>query len=628
MCGIVGIAALRDAQPPNYHQVHGMCSVLEHRGPDDQGIDIRAGVALGNRRLAVIDIDGGRQPLSNESGTIRVVQNGEIYNFRELRKYLESSGHQFHTNCDTEVIVHAYEQFGPDFVRHLNGMFAIALHDDKQQKVILARDHLGIKPLYYSWIKDQYLIWGSEIKALLASGLLSPELDIDSLGQFLSWEYVPGRRTMMRNVYELQPAEMLIIDLQSGSSRAGAYWDIPVSDQATPTDPLEWEQRIDEKIHECVKRQLVSDVPLGAFLSGGVDSSLLVAAMGPAKVFSIGFDDTSYNELGYAKPVADHLGVEQISEILRPDVASLFPMVIDHLDDPIGDFSVFPTYLISKIAREHVTVALSGDGGDELFGGYETYLAQRYAYWYQYLPKPLQQTWLPALSGRLRPSPKKKGTINKLKRFVEGAAYPKALNHARWRIFASDQLKQALFTPEAAEKLLTPTGAHIETLFECASSRPSLDRSLYVDVKSYLSDNCLVKVDRMSMAVSLEVRVPLLDKEMVELAFRVPQELKINGGETKAILKRIAARHIPRNCVYRPKEGFSIPMKRWLGSQFLPIMEHYLAPRRIKEAGLFKYATIEKLKREHLQGRANHSHIIWSLILFEAWKERWLHDVR
>jgi asparagine synthase (glutamine-hydrolysing) len=227
----------------------------------------------------------------------------------------------------------------------------------------------------------------------------------------------------------------------------------------------------------------------------------------------------------------------------------------------------------------------------------------------------------------LRPSPKKKGTINKFKRFVEGAAYPKALNHARWRIFASDRLKRALLTSEAAEKLLTPTGAHIETLFERASSRPSLDRSLYVDIKSYLCDNCLVKVDRMSMAVSLEVRVPLLDKEMVELAFEVPQELKINGGESKAILKRIAARHVPSDCVYRPKEGFSIPMKRWLGSQFLPIMEHYLAPRRINEAGLFKSSTIEKLKREHLEGRANHSHIIWSLIVFEAWKERWLHDV-
>jgi asparagine synthase (glutamine-hydrolysing) len=316
--------------------------------------------------------------------------------------------------------------------------------------------------------------------------------------------------------------------------------------------------------------------------------------------------------------------VEQISEILRPDVSSLFQKLIGYLDDPIGDFSIFPTYLISRMARQQVTVALSGDGGDELFGGYETYLAQRYAYWYQYLPEVLQQKWLPALSNGLSPSPEKKGARNKLKRFIEGAGYSRSLNHARWRIFASDGLKQALFTSEAAKEIVTPTGQHIEQLFARAGDRPSLDQSLYVDVKSYLSDNCLVKVDRMSMANSLEVRVPLLDRELVELAFEVPQRMKINRGETKAILKRIAACHIPRDCVYRAKEGFSIPMKHWLGGQFRPIMEYFLAPQRINEAGLFRSSTIERLKREHLKGDANHSHVLWSLIVFEAWKDRWL----
>jgi asparagine synthase (glutamine-hydrolysing) len=628
MCGIVGIAALGDARPPHSQQVQRMCSVLEHRGPDDQGVDILDGVALGNRRLAVIDIAGGRQPLGNESRTIRTVQNGEIYNFQELRRSLEKSSHRFRTNCDTEVIVHAYEQFGLDFVHHLNGMFAIALHDRKKQKLILARDHLGIKPLYYSWIDKQYLIWGSEVKALLASGLLSPQLDIDSLGQFLSWEYVPGEHTLMKNVYELQPAEMLVADLTNATSEQRFYWDIPAPSGQATGDPREWEQRIDDKIHQCVKRQLVSDVPLGAFLSGGVDSSLVVSAMDDPKVFSIGFDDASYNELDYARRVANHVGAEHVSDILRPNVASLFELLLGYLDDPIGDFSIFPTYLISKIAREHVTVALSGDGGDELFGGYETYLAQRYAYWLQYLPNPIRQKLLPALVNRLRPSPKKKGTTNKIKRFVEGLAYPAVLDHARWRIFASDILKQELFTTEAAEQLVTPTGAHIENLFARANKRPSLDRSLYVDVKSYLSDNCLVKVDRMSMAVSLEVRVPMLDKELVELAFKVPQQLKIENGKTKAILKRIAARHVPRDCVYRPKEGFSIPMKHWLGDQFLSIMEHYLEPRRISGGGLFRISTVENLKREHLAGRANHSHVLWSLVLFEAWKDRWLNSAR
>lgn len=601
-----------------------MCAALSHRGPDAQGVDVNQGVGLGSRRLIVIDPGGGGQPMANENRSVRVVQNGEIYNFRELRSDLEQRGHRFRSQSDTEVIVRAYEEYGLDFPQHLNGMFAIALHDSDNQRLLLVRDPLGVKPLYFGVTTDQQLVWGSETKALLASGLLPPSLSIDALGQFLSWEYVPGRQTLLQNVHKLLPAQMLIANLSNGAITTKTYWDIPLPGDPNRAGADDWEAQIDATVQRCVKRQLVSDVPLGAFLSGGVDSSLVVAAMGPAKVFSIGFDDPSYNELAFAKQVAAHLDVEQVTETVRPDVANLFDTLMHSLDDPIGDFSIFPTYLISALARQHVTVALSGDGGDELFAGYESYLAERYARWYQYLPAPLRQKLFPALIGRLPPAPAKKGLSNMLQRFVEGASYPRNLGHTRWRLFAADTLKDSLFTPEAAQQLVTPTDAHVQKLFDLAGERPVLDKSLYVDVKSYLSDNCLVKVDRMSMATSLEVRVPLLDKELVELAFQVPAKLKIAGRTTKSILKRVATRHLPKHCIYRPKEGFSIPMKHWLGTEFRPLLEHYLAPPRLAEAGVFNPSTVTALKQEHLAGRANHSHVLWSLIVFEAWQDRWL----
>ena len=624
MCGITGIVALGGAPLPADGILQAMCRTLRHRGPDDLSLDSKDGVALGNTRLAIIDVEGGRQPLFNESGSVRTVLNGEIYNFRELRKTLQNAGHVFRTACDTEVIVHAYEEYGLDFVNELNGIFALALHDTDRQRVVLARDHMGVKPLYYSLVEDRYLVWGSEIKSLLASRLIEPELSIDALGQFLSWEYVPGRQTLFQGIRQLAPAEAIVVDLQSSKISTRKYWDVLDAMTHRSRSAEDWEDEISAKITASVKGQMVSDVPLGAFLSGGVDSSLVVASMGDASTFSIGFDDPSYNELDYATRVANHLGVRQTKKIIRSNVADLFDTMIYHLDDPIGDFSIFPTYLISKMARENVTVALSGDGGDELFGGYETYVAQRYAHWYQYLPGFMTRDMLPALASRIRPTRKKKGTINKLKRFIEGAALPASMNHARWRIFAIDELKDQLFTPSAAAELTTPTGQHIHDLYAKAAALPELNRSLYVDTQSYLADNCLLKVDRMSMANSLEVRVPLLDKDLVTMAFDVPPNLKLRGSETKWLLKRIAGRQLPRECVYRRKEGFSIPMKHWLGTHFRPILEEYLSPSRLRRDGIFDVSMIERMKQEHLAGPANHSHILWSLIVFHAWKERWL----
>lgn len=623
MCGIAGMAALHGTHAPALTRLQTMCRTITHRGPDDEGTHIEAGVALGMRRLSIIDLAGGHQPIFNEDRSIRTVFNGEIYNFRELRAQLQARSHVFSTNSDTEVIVHAYEEYGVAFPAYLNGMFAIALHDAKNRRLCLVRDHIGIKPLYYSVGRD-YLVWGSEIKVLLASGVVPRELDVDGLGQFMAWEYVPGEQTLLKSVRKLEPGKMLEVDLINGRCTMHEYWDVPPVADDQGLSVVQWEEAVDAKIHECVQRQMVSDVPLGAFLSGGVDSSLVVASMGEARTFSIGFDDSTYNELPFAQEVARHLGVDHHSEIIEPEVAHLFEKIIYMLDDPIGDFSVFPTYLVSQVARNHVTVALSGDGGDELFGGYETYLADEKARQYGRIPVLLRRGMIEPWVKSLRPRAAKKGIVNKAKRFIEGVEFPDGLSHARWRLFVGEAMRDQLFTSTAREQMPTAVGQHIINLFQRAGVRQAVSKSLYVDVKSYLVDNILTKVDRMSMAVSLETRVPLLDKELVELAFRVPDNLKIHDGKTKVLLKRVASRHVPRRCVYRPKEGFSIPIKKWLATQFRPMMEELLSAQRIRTEGLFDWPTVERLKVEHLGGRANHSHILWSLMVFQAWRDKWL----
>jgi asparagine synthase (glutamine-hydrolysing) len=630
VCGIAGIVSFGGGPPPTRERLKVMCDEIFHRGPDDDGYDVCDGVGLGMRRLSVIDLASGQQPIFNEDRSVRVVYNGEIYNYRELRCELEAKGHRFATASDTEVIVHLWEEYGAALPTHLNGMFAIALYDARQRKLLLARDHVGIKPLYYAIGRD-HLVFGSEVKALLASGLVQKELDLDALGELLAWEYVPGSGTLIKAIRKLKPAHTLEVDLApSGGEpkiRIEPFWDVPEPSNGTApgqaTTPAEWVDAVDDTVRRCVQRQLVSDVPLGAFLSGGVDSSLVVSAMGEARTFSIGFDDPTYNELEWAKRVAAHLGVSHDFEVIQPSVVDLFDPLMRFMDDPIGDFSIFPTFLVSRHARRSVTVALSGDGGDELFGGYETYLAQQKARLWRKLPPFVRTSVAEPVIRALRPTEKKKGLINKAKRFVEGLEHADALGHARWRLFVGDALRRTLFSQETQAAMSADSSRHILDLRARASGRDELDRSLYVDFKSYLVDNCLVKVDRMSMACSLETRVPLLDKELVELAFRAPSELKISGGRTKDLLKRVAERHVPRDCVYRPKEGFSIPIKHWLRTEFRPILEEFLSPSRISAEGIFDGETVARLKTEHLTGKANHSHVLWSLLVFQDWRVRW-----
>jgi asparagine synthase (glutamine-hydrolysing) len=625
MCGIAGVVPLHGGPPADEARLGAMCDTIAHRGPDDVGCDIRDDVALGMRRLSIIDVAGGQQPIFNEDRTVRVVFNGEIYNFRELRTELEAAGHRFRTASDTEVLVHLWEEHGAKFAARLNGMFAIALHDSRLRRLVLVRDHFGIKPLYYA-ITPRHLVFGSEIKALLASGLVERSLDLDALGQFLSWEYVPAPATLLRGVRKLHPAAMLEVDLATSAVTHRTWWHLPRPGQdedSLPQTPDEWEEAVDAKVRECVRRQLVSDVPLGAFLSGGVDSSLVVSAMGPAHTFSIGFEDPSYNEIAWSRRVAERLGVTHSVEVIRPDVVGLFEHLMPFLDDPIGDFSVFPTFLVSRLARSQVTVALSGDGGDEVFGGYETYAAQEKARAWQRIPQVLRRTTLEPLIRGLRPRPAKKGLVNKAKRFVEGLAHDERLGHARWRLFAGSAVRRELFAPQAHQELHTPVEAHLLELAAEVEDRSQVDRALYLDLKSYLSDNCLVKIDRMAMACSLEGRVPLLDPGLVELAFKMPPELKVHGGRTKLLLKRVAARHVPRDCVYRAKEGFSIPIKHWLGGELRPLADELLSSDRLRREGVFRVETVERMRREHDAGQANHSHVLWSMLVFEDWRRRW-----
>jgi asparagine synthase (glutamine-hydrolysing) len=627
MCGITGFVGLRGAGVPPLERLRAMCDTLVHRGPDAEGMLLRNGVGLGARRLAIIDPAGGHQPLSNEDGSVVVVFNGEIYNYRELQSQLRSRGHTLGSESDGEVLPHLWEDCGGGFLDPVNGMFGLALHDPRHGRVILARDRLGIKPLYYAVTPD-HVVFGSEIKAILASGLVNRDLDLDALRQFLAWEYVPAPHTLFRGIRKLRPGELIEIHPGTGQLNSRIYWDVPTPEEnraeadARPGSN-DWESEVETLLGRAVGRQLVSDVPLGAFLSGGVDSSLVVACMGEASTYSIGFADPGYDELKWSGRVAEHLGVRHVTEVISPDVAGLFDHLMHFMDDPIGDFSVFPTYLVSRLAKKEVTVALSGDGGDELFGGYDSFRAELLSDRYKRIPSVLRSKVLEPLVGRFRPRQAKKGVVNKARRFIEGLNQDPALGHARWRIFLGSALSKVLFTPEAIAEMEVPVGSHILDLSGQSASRNRVDRMLYVDLKSYLPDNCLVKVDRMSMGCSLEARVPFLDHHLVELAFRIPAPLKIRRSRTKVLLKSLAAKRVPKDCAYRQKEGFSIPIKNWLRTSLRPLMMDLLDEDRIGAEGVFQARTVRTLMSEHLEERENHSHLLWSLMVFQDWQRRW-----
>lgn len=625
MCGIFGILYLDQNRPVDSRDLKQMSNTLVHRGPDDEGFFIERNVGLGIRRLSIIDLVTGHQPISNEDDRIWIILNGEIYNFPELRDELEKKGHRFSTKTDTETIVHAYEEYGEDCVHKLNGMFAFAIWDSSKQKLILARDRLGIKPLYY-FLDDHCLVFASELKTILKYREIPRSIDLEALDSFFTFEYIPAPLSIFQGIKKLLPGHYMVIQGRDVSLQK--YWDIQFGRFEGSEEDFCLE--LYDLLKDAVRMRLISDVPLGAFLSGGIDSSTIVCMMNeimnrPVETFSIGFDDASYDELGYARTIAQHFGTNHHELVIKPDVVNWVHDLLRYLDEPMGDFSIFPTYLVSHLARKHVTVALTGDGGDELFAGYDWYIANKIESYYQRLPSALRTRWIPRFVNRIPPSSQKKGFVNKLKRFVEGSVLPNSLQHFRWNMFFTRENKSRLYSEELINSLThVDTFSRFVTHLEKLRYADPLWQQQFADIKTYLPDDILVKVDRMSMANSLEARIPFLDYRVVEFAAGLPSNMKLNGFKTKYILKKCMAKKLPRVILNRSKEGFSIPMKNWLRKELYSLLQEVLSPERLQNEGLFKPSYIEQLKTEHVRGQANHSHQLWSLMIFEMWRDRYL----
>lgn len=631
MCGIAGIANRDPERPVLDTDLAAMVRTLRHRGPDDAGQVTLPGAGLGMRRLSIIDVAGGRQPFAGEDGAVHLVGNGEIYNHQALRTELVSAGHAFASGSDVEVALHAYEEWGTGFVERLHGMFALALWDARSRTLVAARDRAGEKPLYYACTRRGLLL-ASEIKALLVAPDVSREVDLEALDQFLTYEYVITPRTIFSAVRRLPAAHHLV--WRNGDLAVTRYWQAPAAAGASWTDDAEAAAALHETLGRAVARQMMSDVPLGAFLSGGIDSSAIVALMTEAagrersavNTFSMGFADGSYNELPHARRVAERFATRHREGEVVPDVAGLFDRLIVHLDEPFADVSLFPTFLISELARAHVTVALSGDGGDELFGGYDAYEADRLARRIAAaVPRPAGRA-VAALASLLPPSEKKKGLVNRLKRFTAGLAdAPPDIAHYRWMTYVSPAAKRRLYTPALRDALAgSDVYRPVRDALRTAGTDDLLNRQLYTDLSIYLADDILVKVDRMSMAASLETRAPFLDVDVMELAFSMPGRLKMRGRERKLVLKRALADVLPASILERSKEGFSIPMKNWLKRDLAPLMRDLLAPERLRRRGWVEPDAVAARIAAHTAGRENHAHLLFSLMVLERWAQAFL----
>lgn len=622
MCGICGVVNIEHEDPVKSDILKEMCDVIKHRGPDDEGFLLDGHVGIGMRRLSIIDLNTGKQPISNENGSVWIVFNGEIYNHIELRHELEKKGHQFKTKTDTEAIVHAYEEWGENCVQKLNGMFGFAIWDKRKQMMFIARDRIGIKPMYY-FFDGKRLIFGSELKSILKAEDIPKRVDLQALDNFLTFEYIPAPLSIFQDIKKLPAGYYLT--LRNGNIKVRNYWELNF--QANGLDERSVQNNLKELLQDAVKIRLMSDVPLGAFLSGGIDSSTTVALMAqvmdqPVKTFSIGFEDSTYNELEYARMIAKKFNTDHHEFIIKPDAVELTEQLIGFLDEPFGDFSIFPTYLVSKMARDYVTVVLSGDGGDELFAGYDPYIADRLFAKYAKIPRFIRNGVIAKMADIIPPTSKKKGFINRTKRFIEGAKLPEDLHHTRWMIFLQELEKEMLYADDMKSGITeNDPYKFIRHYFanSAYNKNDEVSRQLYVDIKTYLVDDILVKVDRMSMATSLEARVPFLDHRFVEFSATIPSSMKLKSNMTKYILKKSMEDILPHDILYRGKEGFSIPIKNWLKNELKPMLTDTLSTEKVKREGFFNPDYINRLIKEHLKGKENHSHRLWALMMFGMW---------
>jgi asparagine synthase (glutamine-hydrolysing) len=623
MCGIAGFVN-RGGEVADREILARMIATLVHRGPDDEGAYCNGQVALGHRRLAIIDVGGGAQPMANEDGSVWVSFNGEIYNEPALRAWLQGRGHQFRTASDTEALVHLYEEHGPDFVRHLNGMFALALWDCRRERLVLARDRMGQKPLYYAALPGGAVVFGSEPKAILKHPDVGRSLDRDSLARYLFYEYLPTPYSIWAGLRKLPRAHALV--WEGGSHTISRYWQ-SVEPTVELLDFDETAARFWNELRAAVGRHRRSDVPLGVFLSGGVDSSSVAAALTelePASgvhTFSIGFSDQSFDESGHARLVAQHLGTHHHESIFSAEQAlALLPEVAGWLDEPFGDASILPTHLLSRFARTEVTVALGGDGADELLAGYPTFTVERAAAWFRRMPAAAQ-----ALAGAaVGLLPVDHGNVSfdfKLKQFLRGAAQPAPLAHQRWLgSFSGPEIDQLL----DGQTALDVEDEHMRRALALAPDADPLTRALALYQDTYLQEDILTKVDRASMACSLEVRAPFLDAELVDSIQAMPAQFKYARGQTKRLLKRAAAGKLPATILERPKKGFGIPVARWLRGPLSPLLDELLGAERLTHQGLFRPQEVARRVAEHRSGVRDHRKPLWTLLMFQLWYDHWL----
>ncbi|MDY6973594.1 MAG: asparagine synthase (glutamine-hydrolyzing) [Thermodesulfobacteriota bacterium] len=641
MCGICG-KLCRDAGSVSEELLTKMCRAIDYRGPDDEGTWLAfkpeiGGVGLGHRRLSVIDLsEAGRQPITNEDKTIRMVFNGEIYNFQEIRQDLIKKGHQFVSETDSEVIVHLYEEDGPECLGKLKGMFAFGLWDDTKNKLFLCRDRLGIKPLVY-YQDDFSLIFASEIKALLMDPQVRKEIDWTALGLYLKLNHIPAPWTILKGIKKLNPGHYILVE--NGELSIHRYWDIEALSRSADGDGSfsYQKQRLYELMNESVKRRLISDVPLGAFLSGGVDSSIIVGLMArnvdrPVETFSIGYEDLPlYDETRYAREVARFNGTDHHEfKVSYRDVLETFPTVLDNLDEPFADSSIIPTYIVSRETRQSVTVALSGDGADELFAGYRKYKGEYWSSYYLLLPEVIRSR---VIGPALAILPDSRDTIlaeylRRAKKFIDGAHDSLHGRVCAWREVFADDACQMVLTPEALQLIYLEKAKEIvEDSLNKFDGDP-INRMLYVDTTGSLPDDMLNKVDRMSMRNSLEVRVPFLDHEVVEFAFQVEGTKKLHRGQTKHILLETFKSILPPAIHSRPKWGFEVPISVWLRKELRFLVNEYLSEDFIKKQQIFEYDAVRDLVDSHLAKKRDTSWHIWNLIVFGHWYRKYfLNDI-
>jgi asparagine synthase (glutamine-hydrolysing) len=625
MCGIAGELRLKSGERASPERVRAMCDAMVHRGPDDFGAYTSDEVGLGMRRLSIVDVEGGAQPLGNEDGAVQVVCNGEIYNSPALRTELAARGHQFRSKCDVEVIAHLYEEGGLKGLARLDGMFALALWDARAGRLVLGRDRAGIKPLYVAETRDR-LVFGSEAKCLLAAGI-DPEIDPQSLHDYLTLGYVPGPASIFAGMRQLPPGHLLVAEpgRDGGRVRVERYWTLAghVHREGRRSE-AEWQEELVTTLRGAVESHLMSDVPLGVFLSGGIDSSTLVALMHelgvkPIRTFTIGFTEKTFSEAAVAREVAARFGTEHHELIVRPDAAALLPRLVHHFDEPFADSSAIPVWHVSELARRHVKVVLSGEGGDEMLAGYETYRAWRVASLYGRLPAAIGARLIPALVRRLPVSHARVSFDYKAKRFVTGAYLGPAAGHLWWKTALTEDVKETLYANGASVEV-EPTVRLFERLYAESDGDP-LDRLQYVDSTLFLPADILVKVDRMSMAHSLEARVPFLDRAVMELSRRIPPRLRLHGLTTKYLLRKAMAGRLPAAVTGGKKRGFNVPIPSWLLGELRDFTRDLLAPTRLRRQGWFDPKAVGRLVDEHMARRADHSRAIWALLVFSVWHD-------